>query len=477
MSEPEPQPEPQAAPTLSDDLDAIGTRPARSPTLLVILAVIVVGGGGIVGGYTLYKRPSRAFVLFHDAIPDWVVHRSRSPSAPVPAVTEKLRAAAAKWPEVAAALLRVDAAYPDADAVEREVQAVNAAAQAAQLPYFVDVQRIRDRPVLLTYEAAGRFEWRAGDRKTTALRLRRLDRLNVEMGLFGETPFGGEPRVLLDRIEAALLRDLPIAYGKAPDAGDSPIRAAALLRLRKLLDAKVGPAMQAAAERLARREALFESMRKRLHDGTVQMERPERFVFGDAWFDDMRQYTSLTNPGGPLILDTDLREVWTADEALRDKDVAAALQAALDLMSLGTEAHEVRHAVGEKDEKVPAPLAARLADDPPFAQLAEREVRAYLGEMHDADMPVCMAVIEAVQGIWGPHASRTPHFFARRVILASLVASLGWGVEIDADPIALMNRLCDEPDAALREHVAAAWKELYGAPLVPATRGQPGSRS
>lgn len=456
---------------ITDDPESLRIRPARNPSVLLIFLAIVVSAAAVVGGWTLYKRPSRAFVLYHDAIPDWVVKRSRA-GAPSPEITEKLRRAAAKWPALADALVRVDAVYPDADAVDREVKAANDAARATGLPFFIDVQRIRDKPALLTYEAAGAIEWRAGEKSTTVLRLRRLDRLNIEMGLFGETPFGGEPRVLLDRVEAALVRDLPIAWGKAPDAVPSEIRAAALARLRKLLEAQIGPAITTAVERLAAREALFETMRKRLHDGTVRMEKPERFVYGDAWFEDMRQYAELSNPGGPLLLDTDLRAVWTADEALREKDVASALAAALDLLSLGTEAHEVRHAVGEKDATVPAPLAAMLADDPPFAQLAERELRAYLGEMHDAPAPVCLAIVEAVQGIWGPHASRTPHFFARRVILAALADKIGVPTTDGADPIALMDRLCDEPDAAMRERTAAVWQALYGAPFVPATRGR-----
>ena len=65
-----------------------------------------------------------------------------------------------------------------------------------------------------------------------------------------------------------------------------------------------------------------------------------------------------------------------------------------------------------------------------------------------------------------PNARRTPHYFARRVILSALSAR----ADLDEDPLALLNALCDQPDATLRSAVEKTWKDLYGADLVAAAR-------
>src|SRR5262249_25968832 len=138
----------------------------------------------------------------------------------------------------------------------------------------------------------------------------------------------------------------------------------ALFHLRRMLEAHVGPTLEPTVHKLRRREDLVESMRRRLHSGTVQLSRPDGFVLGGAWFETMTPYTDLRRRGGPLMLDTDLRAATRADEELREKAAAEALRRVLDFMALATEAHEARHALDTLETRVlppPAPLLELMA--------------------------------------------------------------------------------------------------------------------
>src|SRR5262249_38220413 len=140
--------------------------------------------------------------------------------------------------------------------------------------------------------------------------IRRLDQLNIEMGLYGETD-RSQPLVYLDRVEARLASELPAAFAGAPP-GDEAERAV-LVQVRRVLEGTVGAApLAAAVAQLAERDRLFETMRTRLHGEATVVVHPERFVFGEAWADELAPYARFSHPGGPLVLDTDLRAVVRA---------------------------------------------------------------------------------------------------------------------------------------------------------------------
>jgi len=82
---------------------------------------------------------------------------------------------------------------------------------------------------------------------------------------------------------------------------------------------------------------------------------PERFVFGADWLEALKPSTRLDHPGGPLLLDTDLKALVKADRALRDPSTAEVFQGAIELYSLSTEAHEARHAAEAFDPAAPRP--------------------------------------------------------------------------------------------------------------------------
>ena len=281
--------------------------------------------------------------------------------------------------------------------------------------------------------------------------------------------------VLLDRIEASLARELPVVFGYgSAQAGwqRNDFDLAALARMRSLLQAHAGSAVVAAALQLHQRDTLLEAMRARFHGGRVHLNTPDGFVLGESWFRDMAGFARLDRPGGPLILDTDLRGgVAHADETLRSGATAQALAATVDLMALSTEAHEARHALddGEPDTgsirpPPPALFASMEHSEFQFIGLADRELRAYLGELHDSPAPACLSLAKMLRALFGQGARRNPHFYATWTILHQLDPAS------DKKPIDILNDLCDLPDGELRQRAAMAWQKLYLTSLAPGTR-------
>jgi len=178
----------------------------KAPWVLVGVAIVAAAAGGGVAFVKL--RPDPARELFAGSLPAWQAARSRGGKADGDAA-RALVAAAQRWPDVAAALTTLDSAWPDAEQCRAAAKTANRALAAARLPYFVDVQRVGQTPVALSYQLITSVPWRVGDRSVDVLRLRRLDTLNVELAMYGATE-EGLPVVLLDRIESALADELPL---------------------------------------------------------------------------------------------------------------------------------------------------------------------------------------------------------------------------------------------------------------------------
>jgi hypothetical protein len=190
-------------------------------------------------------------------------------------------------------------------------------------------------------------------------------------------------------------------------------------------------------------------------------------VLGDGWLSNLEPYTSYERPGGPVVLESDLRAVARVDGKLASGATAAVLAAAVDLLALSTEAHEARHALDEVDPVGPPPPAlfeVMRNSSTKFIGMADRELRAYMGELHDGTAPPCLSLAEMLRGIHGYGAGRTPHFYAAVTILRKL------DPDQDSEPALQLAMLCNLPEAELRRRVASAWQELYQAPLPPGER-------
>lgn len=489
-------------------------------------ALLLLGAALLVWKLLPGEPPGR--LLYKKLLPTWQVARFR----PVPTrngapaelkETTALLAGATRWPALRTALTELDRAAVERndEAFRKAAESANRAAREAGLPYFLDTQVIREQPVALSYEVAERIGWQVReanvpDRSIEVLRLRRLDALNIEVAALGETQ-GEVPRVLLDRIEAQLARDLPLMFESAdarrpelalgrgaaqPNGLALAIDRSALARQRSYLEERVGAAPLAeAVTKLARRDKLVEEMRTRFHSGKVELSRPDGFVLGEEWLDSLEPYTKLGRPGGPLLLDTDLRNVSRADEELRSGPIHETLARAVDLVALATEAHELQHSLDVAPPPPPPALVALFpAGDGRFPRLSNLELRAYLAELQHAAIPPCLTISKLVRNVYGSTARRTPHFFASYVILRKLLDEVerapsgdgngnngdggDGGDDNDAPPAldggTILEKLCGSlptPEAArpaaaeaLRKRAATIYLDFYGAPFGERTR-------
>jgi len=440
----------------------------------IVLAGLTLAAAAAVGGPGACHRtrPDPAREMMRKTLPAWQSARTHDEPAGGDA-SRALIGGARSWPEVAAAFETMDRAWPKEGEVRAAARAVNRALAAARLPYFVDVQRVGQQPIALSYELVARVPWRIGARTLDVLRLRRLDTLNIELGLYGATD-EGLPVVLLDRIEAELASALPAMYGREGEMRRhlNDFDRAALARDRRLLEAQVGAGLAAAAAGIAERDRLLEVMRTRLHGGELQFYPPDGFVLGEAWLSNLEQYTRFDRRGGPLLFDTDLRAVARADEKLRAGENARLLAAAVGVQADATEAHEARHALDEVDPNGPPPptqlFEVMAQSSTQFIGLADAELRAYLGELHDTGSTACWVLTKMMRGVYGRSARRTPHFYATLTIVAQL------DPDPEHTPEARLATLCDLPDAEVRRRVAGAWQKLYGAPLAAGQRATAG---
>jgi hypothetical protein len=434
-----------------------------------VLAGAALAVAGAVGAYLVHRPKSDpARELMQTALPAWQTARAHPGSGPGEPAAQALLAQARGWPALAGALGTLDRAWPEHDGVRDALKAVNQALEGAGLPYFANAYAIGQRPFVLSYRLVAHVPWRIGARTVDVLRLQRLDTLNIELGLFGSTE-EGLPVVMLDRIEATLAKELPVMYGHSaePRSNYNDFDRAALDRLRVALEARLGPALAAAAAALGERDRLVEQMRSRLHGGDVRLALPEGFVLGDDWLASLEPETQLSRPGGPLVLDTDLRDVARADRKLREAATTRTLHAAVDLMALTTEAHEARHALDETDPVGPPPPAlfeAMPQSSTAMIAMADKELRAILGELHDSVLPVCPTLAKVALNVYSRWAGRTPHYFATLVVLRKL------DPDSDLEPAEQLTMLCAVPDAELRRRLGAAWESLYGAPMPPGAR-------
>jgi len=282
--------------------------------------------------------------------------------------------------------------------------------------------------------------------------------------------------VLLDRVEETLTRELPAMYAarrelRASDFSDFDL--AALARKRSFLEARFGPGFAPAVLALRERNRLLEEMRTRFHGGEVRLAVPERLVFGDDWLESLKPSTRMDRPGGPLILDTDLKAVVEADRALRAPSTTEAFRGVIELFALTTEAHEARHAAEPPNPTAPPPSA--LLDVMPdsstrMMRLADSELQAFLGELHDAAVPACVNLAGMMRTVHGAYARREPHYYATLALLEQL------GADAEQEPAQQLAALCGVADGELRKSAAAIWRRLYGAPMAPGERPRAAGR-
>ncbi|MGC4114252.1 MAG: hypothetical protein QM765_06465 [Myxococcales bacterium] len=432
---------------------------------IAFVAVLLVAAGA--GGLWWSRRsqppppPPPERVLFERKIPGWATAKARKdmPFAELQAAKDLAK----PWPAIVEALEAIDRAWPSEEKTKAAVASLNEAAGEAGLAYWVDVVVYAKLPYLLTYDVLARSTWELEGKRKLLLRVRRLDHVNIEMGYLGHA--GGDvPVVLVDRLEPSVMESIEKSFKEAPDG--NAVNQAALRFWRKAVEAKAGAeALAKGAGQLARREQLFGAMRGHLKDGRVVVAKPEKLTWGEDFFESLMPATDYKLKGGPLLVAGDVRDLRRADEALREGEGRRALDLALELEARATEAHEARHALDPDEVPIPEPLLMEVGDDDlEFARGAERELRAYLGQLHDAEVPPCITVTRLAIQAGGAKARATPHHYAGTLLLETLSPT-----GIDGLP-KLIEELCSAPEDEVRKKVEAVYKSLYGTPMKAAKR-------
>ena len=441
----------------------------------VVLAVVGVSGTVVViavATLLLATRPSRDPVqLYARLIPSWQIFRYQEPrGSDSPAARAMLRAARV-WPPLAEELRRLDQSYPDD--VPPAVARANLAARAASVPYWLEIQTVKGRPVLLSHRVERIRHWRSGDRQIEVLHLRRQDNLNIEMGLVGQASSNG-PLVFRDRIEEAWVDDLARAVleGQEVEERDAAVNETGRTLIADLAREQVGAVLSELVKKTSERLVRFNIM---LHRMQVAVPQPSGLLWSERWFEYMEAQTKFAGGHGPLVFDSDLREVRRADQALRKPEYVQAMATLVGLRAETVEAHEARHALDEASP--PLPPVLRAWPDPDFAVQINQELRAYLGELHDAARASCLSIVELTRAAYAPKARPTPHFFAGRIIVHALsghalpeaqpspgkdASALPAGAAAIVDPINFMRSECAAKPADLHARVAELWRKLFG---------------
>jgi hypothetical protein len=441
-------------------------------------AVPVVAALGLAAGlvYWLERGPQGAELLYGERIPAWQIFRSQElRKQDSPAARAMLRAAR-PWPALATALRELDRLYPD-DVVAAAAR-VNQTARSAGVPFWLDVQTVKSRGVVLCYRIEGIHAWRSGDRTVEILRLSRVDRLNVELGILGQATSNG-PLVFLDRIEDDWAEQLA-ATSRTDREGVEAALDEQLLALARTRGQRELPKLVTA---LGERRARFEAMQNRMH---VVVPRPSGLVWSEAWFAAIERLTKFQQGRGPLVFDSDLRAVRQANQTLDRPEFRVAFAALLELRAGGVEAHEARHAVDDPSPALPAFLHS--FGNPAFAVQINQELRAYLGELHDAPAGPCLSLLGLLRASYVAKARPTPHWFAGRLIARTLGADAAALAKLraadsdsppafdeilpDVDVAALARTQCAAAPAAVRDQVALLWRTFYGGEMPPLSRKQ-----
>lgn len=426
-------------------------------------AVVLVA---LVGLWLTQPKPGAAY-LYGQLIPRWQIFRAEELRRTDSPAARAMLAAAQGWPALAEQLRELDRAYPD-DALAA-VARVNGAARAAGVPYWLEVQTIRGRPVLLSHKVERIRHWRAGKRQIEVLYLRRQDPLNIEMGLIGQASSNG-PLVFLDRIEDEWAEDL--AHVLDPKS-DAIVNQAGRKLMADQARAQIGEVLIDLARDLGQRRERFAAMQGRMK---VVVPQPTGLVWSERWFARIETLTKFERGRGPLVFASDLREVRKANEALQRPAYTTTMAALVDVVAQGVEAHEARHALDAADPPLPAFLRAWGNQD--FAAQINHELRAYLGELYDAPQGACFGVVSLARVAFAPKARLTPHFFAGRIIAYGLQGNILPAVEasqgadglravLDSaisgiNPVAFMRGECAAAANDRRARVAKLWQQLYG---------------
>jgi hypothetical protein len=410
--------------------------------------------------------------LYTHLIPAWQIFRSQElRKTDSPAAKAMLRAAQA-WPELSASLRELDRGYPDG--VTAILAHVNQTARKVGVPYWLDAKPVKGWPVLLSHHVEQIHHWTAAGKSVEVIHLRRVDQINVELGLIGQASYNG-PLVFLDRIEDEWVDELSRVEDPSAATVDREARKLMLSRIRGHTEVDPSPLL---ADLIARHK-LFEAMQNRMK---VVVPRPTGLFWSERWFDHMESLTKFGNGRGPMVFDSDLRLVREANRPMAKPEYRRIIAALVALRAENVEVHEARHAV--ETDGPPMPSILQSWPNAGFADQINKELRAYLGELHDSPHEPCLSLAALIRAAYSPKSRPTPHAFAGQIIARGLArdertvqrpSRQAAPADEAADPlakafpeiepVAFMQAVCAADTDSLRRRSAGLWQDLYHEPM------------
>jgi len=377
--------------------------------------------------------------------------------------------------------------------------AFNDALQRGGHPFFLDADIWtvggRVTPVLLSFYVERESEARSGDERVRALRLWRLDTLNLTQHYLGytrrDTPAA---LVLLDQIESQLVRFVLPALaagepmwlvdektrGKAP-AWATELGVAAAETVRRLhldpassvFDEPTRQALTRVGALLARRRALVISWRDSMAEHRRRLRIPTRLIPRGAYSDDLHLFV----PTSELVEWDELH-----DELL-ERDNLAAFVAIREHYTDATERHEIQHRLDygvAGGLKMPDTIAKRLGVDPdddldPRTRPARArdELSAYLASLAQSRLAPQVGLIVLQSFVFDAQAAGGPYSYAALAALEGIARELGIDVDavlgkrlVERAAVAqLLMMVTARDEAELRKAAAAAYERAFGRSL------------
>ncbi len=414
------------------------------PSSIIFSIALALGALAAIGysAWSLWPQgPSAEEIYFGKTLPHWWIATAKGKApkrdALAEAPSEELRTSLEQIQE----LLQGS----DPNAVAAESIALNQVIERAGLPYFIDVV-VRGRwPLILSFAVAQRDTWKMGDKEQLVVVASRLDRTNVVTAFTGHK---GEdlPVVLLDRIEASLLR---ILLKPSSQEVERLYRETLFTEAQKAVPGFDQEIVRKAV--LAREKAIIRMEKYK----KLKISRPRRFRLPYSWLEEMEE---LTKKGA--ILKSDLRQLKKADQALNEGPTGEGLLWLRRRMAEVGSAHQAHAAFSPPLEDAPAPEALVYIygeEATSFRAGGHLHMRAALGAIRDSQAPACLALMRTLRGGAGKHRRATAWYYGTISALVELFQTR----ETSPNYLAQQAKnACAEGDSSLRAKAAQALEKL-----------------
>lgn len=387
------------------------------------------------------------------------------------------------------------AGSPEIERFHNAGNCLTALLKRRKLPYFVDVETLRQEqrtlPLMMSFYVQRESEYRAGSVRVRALDLWRLDTLRVRFGALGYTrPRTPAALVLLDQVESDLVRTVLPAIAPAEPAqlvDDEtreqglpwvrPLEAAAGVAVRKhFATLSADPHVIEVGKLLSQRRALVRRWRATIADGRHQLRVPERLIPEADYSSDLHL----------RVANSDLYAWDELHGELMSKQNYAAFLRLREPYVLGIERHEVEHRLDFERGFRPVPsLVCRMLGidnplDAPAGSMQDRvsaEFSAYLAQLVEAPDSPLLELIVLSTHLLDARSGGGVYWYAALGVLSAVASEVGLdpeqliGQRVERERVAqLLTQLMAQDTKSLRAAATRAYQQAFGEPVPHAVK-------